>query len=88
MFFMRRTVPAHERRSRTGYALAVLFCINALNFFDRVIGGALGEPIRRARAMSLFMLGLPIASGGQAILPVALFAACRGVRRQPAPPHS
>ena len=44
-------------RSRTGYALAVLFCINALNFFDRVIGGALGEPIRRELALSDSALG-------------------------------
>src|SRR5689334_4778000 len=29
------------------YALAVLFVINALNFFDRQIIGAVGEPIRK-----------------------------------------
>ena len=44
-------------RSRTGYALTVLFCINALNFFDRVIGGALGEPIRRELQLSDSALG-------------------------------
>lgn len=33
--------------TRTGYALAVLFAINLLNFFDRQILGAVGERIRR-----------------------------------------
>jgi MFS family permease len=39
------------------YALAVLFAINAMNFFDRVIGGALGEPIRREWNLSDGALG-------------------------------
>ncbi|HEV7920930.1 MAG TPA: MFS transporter [Thermoanaerobaculia bacterium] len=39
------------------YALAVLFVINAMNFFDRVIGGALGEPIRREWNLSDGALG-------------------------------
>jgi MFS family permease len=43
--------------NRAGYALAVLFVINALNFFDRVIGGALGEPIRREWGLSDSALG-------------------------------
>jgi len=34
-------------RTRHTYALAVLFAINAVNFYDRQILGALGEPIRR-----------------------------------------
>src|SRR5499433_653665 len=34
-------------RSRTTYALWVLFAINALNFFDRNIAGVVTEPIRR-----------------------------------------
>jgi predicted MFS family arabinose efflux permease len=46
-----------SERSRTAYALAVLFAINALNFFDRVIGGALGEPIRREFDLSDSALG-------------------------------
>ena len=33
--------------TRAGYALAVLFAINLLNFFDRQILGAVGERIRR-----------------------------------------
>jgi MFS family permease len=35
--------------NRTGaaYALCVLFAINAMNFFDRQIGGVLAEPIRK-----------------------------------------
>src|SRR5687767_8620745 len=33
--------------NQTRYALAVLFAINAVNFYDRQILGALGEPIRR-----------------------------------------
>jgi MFS family permease len=39
------------------YALTVLFVINAMNFFDRVIGGALGEPIRREWGLSDSALG-------------------------------
>jgi MFS family permease len=35
-------MPSHAR-----YALAVLFAINLMNFFDRTIFGAIGEPIRR-----------------------------------------
>jgi MFS family permease len=44
-------------RGRTIYALGVLFVINALNFFDRVIGGVLGEPIRREWDLSDSALG-------------------------------
>ena len=43
--------------SRAAYALAVLFVINTMNFFDRVIGGALGEPIRREFHLSDSALG-------------------------------
>ena len=32
---------------RAGYALAVLFAINTMNFFDRQILGAVAEPVRR-----------------------------------------
>jgi MFS family permease len=39
------------------YALTVLFIINTMNFFDRVIGGALGEPIRREWGLSDSALG-------------------------------
>jgi predicted MFS family arabinose efflux permease len=44
-------------RSRRTYALAVLFAINAVNFFDRQILGALGEPIRREWRLSDAELG-------------------------------
>ena len=44
-------------KGRSAYALAVLFTINAMNFFDRVIGGALGEPIRREWNLSDSALG-------------------------------
>lgn len=33
-------------KARTGYALSVLFAVNAMNFFDRQILGAVAEPIR------------------------------------------
>ena len=36
-----------NQKQAARYALAVLFLINALNFFDRQIIGAVGEPIRR-----------------------------------------
>jgi MFS family permease len=44
-------------RSRATYALAVLFAINAMNFFDRQIGGALAEPIRKEWGLSDSALG-------------------------------
>ncbi|HEX2834232.1 MAG TPA: MFS transporter [Thermoanaerobaculia bacterium] len=43
--------------NRATYALLVLFLINTMNFFDRVIGGALGEPIRREWGLSDSALG-------------------------------
>lgn len=39
------------------YALAVLFVINALNFFDRQIIGAIGEPIRKEFGLNDSALG-------------------------------
>ncbi len=39
------------------YALAVLFLINALNFFDRQIIGAVGEPIRKEFGLGDTALG-------------------------------
>ncbi len=39
------------------YALGVLFLINALNFFDRQIIGAVGEPIRKEFGLSDSALG-------------------------------
>ena len=45
-----------DSRRRT-YALAVLFAINAVNFYDRQILSALGEPIRREWALSDGALG-------------------------------
>src|SRR4029078_3797031 len=44
-------------RARTTFALAVLFAINAMNFFDRQIGGALAEPIRKEWGLSDSALG-------------------------------
>jgi MFS family permease len=44
-------------RSHATYALWVLFAINALNFFDRQIGGALAEPIRKEWGLSDSALG-------------------------------
>jgi MFS family permease len=46
-----------SNRQQTSYALAVLFAINAINFFDRQIGGALAEPIRKEWALSDSALG-------------------------------
>ena len=39
-------------RTRTAFALTVLFAINAMNFFDRQILGAVGEPIRKEWGLS------------------------------------
>jgi predicted MFS family arabinose efflux permease len=44
-------------RTKPAYALAVLFAINAVNFFDRQILPALGEPIRREWRLSDAELG-------------------------------
>jgi len=46
-----------QERARTTYALAVLFAANTLNFFDRQILGAVGEPIRREWALGDGALG-------------------------------
>src|SRR5688572_14576607 len=46
------------RRSSAWYALIVLFAINLMNFFDRLIIGAVGEPIRREFELSDTSLGL------------------------------
>ncbi len=48
-----------QERSRSGslYALAVLFAINLLNFFDRQLLGVLGEPIRKEWGLSDTALG-------------------------------
>jgi MFS family permease len=40
------------------YALIVLFAINALNFFDRNILGAIGEPVRKELELNDASLGL------------------------------
>lgn len=40
-----------------GYALAILFLINTLNFFDRQLLGSLGEPIRKEFALNDTGLG-------------------------------
>lgn len=45
-------------KSAVWFALAVLFAINTLNFFDRLIIGAVGEPIRREFGLSDASLGL------------------------------
>jgi len=45
-------------RSAVWYALFVLFAINTMNFFDRQILGAVGEPIRKEFGLSDASLGL------------------------------
>lgn len=47
-----------KSKSAAWYALIVLFLINTLNFFDRLILGALGEPIRKEFVLSDASLGL------------------------------
>jgi MFS family permease len=39
-------------RTGTAYALAVLFAINTINFFDRQVFGAIAEPVRKEWALS------------------------------------
>jgi MFS family permease len=45
-------------KSAAWYVLTVLFAINALNFFDRLIIGAVGEPIRKEFGLGDAALGL------------------------------
>jgi MFS family permease len=44
-------------RAGTNYALFVLFTINAINFFDRQIGGVLAEPIRKEWGLTDIQVG-------------------------------
>ena len=44
-------------RTGSAYALGILFTINAINFFDRQIGGVLAEPIRREWGLSDTQVG-------------------------------
>src|ERR1700733_5254628 len=46
------------KSSRAWLALFILFAINLLNFFDRQLLGALGEPIRKEFHLSDTALGL------------------------------
>jgi predicted MFS family arabinose efflux permease len=50
--------PAASFPSGAAYALFILFVINTLNFFDRQLLGALGEPIRKDFHLSDTGLGL------------------------------
>jgi predicted MFS family arabinose efflux permease len=49
---------AAKRASGATFALVILFAINTLNFFDRNLMGALGEPIRKELHLSDTGLGL------------------------------
>ena len=46
-----------QGRSSVWFALSVLFAINAMNFFDRQILGAVGETVRREWGLSDGALG-------------------------------
>lgn len=48
----------HDTKRGAWFALIVLFLINTMNFFDRLIIGAVGEPIRKEFALSDASLGL------------------------------
>jgi MFS family permease len=52
-----KTALTDHNRAHVWYALWVLFAINAVNFFDRQILGAVGEQIRREFALSDASLG-------------------------------
>ncbi len=47
-----------EKRNAVWFALIVLFAINTMNFFDRQIIGAVGEPIRKEFGLGDASLGL------------------------------
>ena len=46
------------RAQSVWFALIVLFAINTMNFFDRQIIGAVGEPIRKEFGLDDASLGL------------------------------
>ena len=50
--------PKTTRSAAVWYALFVLFAINTMNFFDRQIIGAVGEPVRKEFGLSDASLGL------------------------------
>jgi MFS family permease len=45
-------------RTRTYFALGILFAINTLNFFDRQVFGAIAEPVRKEWGLSDSAIGL------------------------------
>ncbi|HEY0659232.1 MAG TPA: MFS transporter [Pyrinomonadaceae bacterium] len=47
----------NEKKTAVWFALCVLFAINTINFFDRQIMGAVGEPIRKEFGLSDASLG-------------------------------
>jgi MFS family permease len=47
----------NEKKSAVWFALWILFAINTMNFFDRQILGAVGEPIRKEFGLSDAALG-------------------------------
>ena len=49
--------PDHPTNNKV-WALAVLVCLNVLNFYDRHLTGALAEPIRKEFALTDTQLGL------------------------------
>jgi MFS family permease len=53
-----RPPPGPPSRGRAGYALAVLFAINTLNFYDRQVIGVVGEPLRREWELNDRALGV------------------------------
>lgn len=57
---MDKPFPLQSSRPDRGawFALAVLFAVNAVNFFDRLVIGAVGEPVRREFGLDDKMLGL------------------------------
>ena len=55
---MERRASGASLSSGAAYALFILFVINTLNFFDRQLPGALGEPIRKEFHLSDTGLGL------------------------------
>ncbi len=50
-------VGVNQSRDQARYALAILFAINLLNFYDRQIFGALAEPIRKQWALTDSQIG-------------------------------
>jgi predicted MFS family arabinose efflux permease len=68
-------LPPNDKKNRVLFAVLVLFAINIMNFYDRLVPGALVEPIRKEFQLSDTQIGL---LGSIFIWPYALIGVLMG----------